>query len=133
LAGARLVAATHFAFVAFLVGGGPLGRRYPRVRPAHLAAIAATVAINLTGSDCPLTSWETRLLRSSGREPYERGFISHYLVEPFHPAGIDGRVNLVLLSAWMVPTAISYRTWPRRKKALPNATKLQRRRAPSNT
>jgi hypothetical protein len=40
--------------------------------------------------------------------PYETGFISHYLVEPFHPAGIDGRVNLVLLGAWMIPTAIAY-------------------------
>jgi len=127
LAGARVVAASHFAFIAFLVGGGPLGRRYARLRPAHLAAIAVTIAINLTSSDCPLTTIETRLLRASGREPYERGFISHYLVEPIHPAGIDGRVNLLLLSAWIVPTAIAYRRWPRRKKALPNATQLQRR------
>ena len=118
-AGSRVVAASHFAFIAFLVVGGPLGRRYTRLRPAHLAAIAATIAINLTSSDCPLTTVETRLLRASGRVPYEHGFISHYLVEPFHPAGIDGRVNLVLLSAWMVPTALAYSITSRRSKPSP--------------
>ena len=119
---ARAVAVTHFAFIAFLVAGGPLSRRFVRIRPAHIAAIAATVAINLTGSDCPLTALETRLLRASGRVPYERGFISHYLVEPLHPSGIDGRVNLILLAVWIVPTAIAYGVRPRRYKSVPNAT-----------
>lgn len=105
---ARAVALTHFAIVSFLIAGGPLSRRIPRIRPAHLATIGIIVGINLTGSDCPLTVLEMKLLRSSGRVPYDTGFISHYFVEPFHPAGIDGRVNLILLSAWMIPTAIAY-------------------------
>jgi hypothetical protein len=108
LVAARLVAMTHLAFVGFLITGGPLSRRLPRLRPAHLATIAITVAINLTDSHCPLTVAEMNLLRASGRVPYDTGFISHYFVEPFHPAGINGRVNLVLLSAWMIPTAFAY-------------------------
>ena len=117
---ARLVALTHFAFVGFLITGGPMSRRFPRIRPAHIATIAITVAINLTGSDCPLTVLEMRLLRASGRVPYDTGFISHYFVEPFHPSGINGRVNLVLLTAWMIPTALAYGIRPRRSKPTAN-------------
>jgi hypothetical protein len=120
LLAARLVALTHFAFVGFLLAGGPLSRRVPRIRPAHVATIAIIVGINLTSSNCPLTVAEMHLLRASGREPYETGFISHYLVEPFHPSGINGRVNLILIGAWMIPTAFAY-AWPSRrtKRALP--------------
>ena len=114
---ARGVALTHFAFIAFLVAGGPLGLRFARARPAHAAAIAAAIAINVTGSDCPLTELEKYLLRGSGRPVYEGGFISHYLVEPVFPSGIDGRVNLVLLSAWIVPTAVAYAARSRRSRA----------------
>lgn len=117
LAAARAVALTHFAIVGFLIAGGPLTRRFPRLRPAHVATIAVIVGINLTGSDCPLTDLEMKLLRDSGRVPYENGFISNYFVEPFHPAGISGRVNLILLSAWMIPTAIAYALPARRNKA----------------
>ena len=116
LAAARAVALTHFAIVGFLIAGGPLARRFPRLVPAHLATIATIVGINLTGSDCPLTNVEMNLLRASGRVPYENGFISHYFVERFHPAGINGRVNLVLLSAWMIPTAFAYALPSRRHK-----------------
>jgi len=116
LLAARGVALTHFALVAFLIAGGPIGLRYPRARPAHIAAIATALAINLTGSDCPLTELEKHLLRASGRRVYDGGFISHYLVEPIHPAGIDGRVNLLLLSEWIVPTAAAYALHARRTK-----------------
>ena len=116
---ARLVALTHFAFVAFLISGGPISRRFSRVRPVHIATIAITAAINLTASDCPLTVLEMNLLRASGRVPYDTGFISHYFVEPFHPSGIDGRVNLVLLGAWMVPTALAYGIRSHRAKPEP--------------
>lgn len=99
----------HLLFIAFIVVGGPLARRMPSILKWHLGAIGAALAINLTGSDCPLTVWEKHFLRLAGEEPYESGFISHYLVEPIHPAGIDGRVNLILLAAWLIPTAFAYR------------------------
>ena len=114
---ARGVALTHFAFVAFLVAGGPLGLRFARTRPLHVAAIATAIAINVTGSDCPLTTIEKDLLRAGGRPVYEGGFISHYLVEPVFPSGIDGRVNMVLLSAWIVPTAVAFAARSRRSRA----------------
>jgi hypothetical protein len=120
----RLTAVVHGSFIAVLIVGGPLARRWPKLMPAHLGAIAVTVAINLTGSDCPLTVVENHLLEAAGRAPYRNGFVSHYLVEPWHPAGINGRVNLALLGAWMVPTGIAYLKRPR-------PTCFTKRRAPA--
>jgi Protein of Unknown function (DUF2784) len=111
---ARAVVVVHLSFVVFLIVGGPLGRRFRAVVPAHLAAIVAAVAINVTGSECPLTVLEKHFLRLAGRTPYRGGFISHYLVEPVHPSGITGKVNLVLLAAWIVPTAVAYAVLGRR-------------------
>ena len=108
---------THLAFIVFLVAGGLLACRMPRLMKWHLGAIGVTIVINLTGSDCPLTVWEKHFLAQAGREPYESGFVSHYLVEPVFPAGIDGRVNLMILAAWMVPTAFAYRRFLRSRPA----------------
>ena len=113
---ARLTALTHLSFIAFLVVGGPLSVKWPKVMPFHLAALGATVAINVTGSECPLTAIEQDLLARSGRLPYEGGFISHYLVEPIRPAGIDGTVNLVMLLLLCVPTAWAYGVVLRRRR-----------------
>ena len=118
---ARAVALTHMAIVGFLIAGGLLARRFPRLRPAHLATIAIIVGVNLTDSDCPLTMLEMKLLRADGRVPYDTGFISHYFVEPFHPAGINGRVNLVLLCVWMIPTAFAYAMPSRHHKTAASA------------
>jgi hypothetical protein len=113
---ARLAALVHLAFIVFLVVGGPLAVRWPRVVPFHLAALGATIAVNLTGSECPLTAIEQQALAWSGRVPYDGGFISHYLVEPIRPAGIDATVNLVMVLLLCVPTAWSYAAvWRRRR------------------
>ena len=116
LAVARITALTHLSFIVFLVVGGPISVRWPRVMPFHLAALGAAIAINLTGSDCPLTAIEQRLLSRSDHPVYEGGFISHYLVEPVHPAGINGAVNLVMLTVLSVPTSWSYSIVLRRRR-----------------
>ncbi|WP_420436489.1 DUF2784 domain-containing protein [Candidatus Poriferisodalis sp.] len=110
---ARLVAASHLSYIVFLLVGGFMARRWPRLMKWHLGAIGAAGVVNLTGSDCPLTVWETWLLRRGGQEPYETGFVSHYLVEPVYPPGINGRVNLVILVTLTVPITASY--WRMRK------------------
>ena len=105
---ARVVALGHLAFVLFLVLGGPLSLRWRRLLPAHLAVVAITVALNRTGMDCPLTTLEKDLLRSSDIEVYRHGFVEHYLVEPVHPTGNSPTVTFVLVAIWLVPTVISY-------------------------
>ena len=105
---ARLVAASHLGYIVFLLVGGFMARRWPKLTKWHLGAIGAAGVVNITGSDCPLTVWEKWFLRHAGQEPYETGFISHYLVEPVYPPGINGRVNFVILVTLTVPITISY-------------------------
>jgi hypothetical protein len=111
---ANVVALSHLAYVGFMVAGGPLAHRRPRLTRWHLAAVGAAVAVNLAGADCPLTRLEKHLVRRAGRRPYESGFVSHYLIEPVYPKGITGRVNLAILATWAVPTALAYATRARR-------------------
>ncbi|WP_423917714.1 DUF2784 domain-containing protein [Candidatus Poriferisodalis sp.] len=116
---ARLVAASHLGYIVFLLVGGFMARRWPQLTKWHLGAIGAASVVNITGSDCPLTVWENWFLRHAGQEPYETGFISHYLVEPVYPSGIDGRVNFVMLLALTVPNALSY--WRLSRSRAPKA------------
>jgi hypothetical protein len=105
---ARVVALAHFAFVAFLVIGGPLSLRWRRLLPIHMAVVAIAVTLNRLHLGCPLTSLEKDLLRDSGRTAYRHGFIEHYLVEPVHPSGKGPGVTLVLIAIWLIPTVVSY-------------------------
>ncbi|HEY6530977.1 MAG TPA: DUF2784 domain-containing protein [Acidimicrobiales bacterium] len=114
---ARITALAHLSYIAFLVVGGPLSVRRPRVLPFHAAALASAIAVNVTGSDCPLTAAEKDLLARAGEPVYEGGFNSHYLVEPIRPAGIDGTVNLVMLTLLCVPTVGSYALVLRRRRS----------------
>ncbi|WP_428121721.1 DUF2784 domain-containing protein [Candidatus Poriferisodalis sp.] len=110
---ARLVAGSHLAYVVFLIVGGFLAWRKPKLVKWHVGAIVAAAVVNITASDCPLTVWEKWFLRQAGDVPYETGFISHYLVEPIYRPGINGGVNFVLLCCLVIPNAISY--WRLRK------------------
>ena len=105
---ARLMAASHLTYIVFLLFGGFAAKRRPKLMKWHLAAFGAAGLVNITGSDCPLTTWEKWFLLRAGREPYETGFASHYLVEPFYSKGITGRVNSVILLALVIPVLVSY-------------------------
>jgi hypothetical protein len=124
---AKGTAAAHLSYVGLLVVGGPLSVRWPRLLPVHVAALGAAIAVNVTGSDCPLTVVEKDLLARAGEPVYEGGFNSHYLVEPIHPAGITGRVNLAMLATLCVPTTLSYVAVLRRRRALTRSSGPWRR------
>lgn len=66
------------------------------------------LAVTLSGSDCPLTTIEKHFREVAGWSVYRNGFISHYLVEPFHPAGITSGVRIVIIAAWIVPNILGY-------------------------
>src|ERR671910_248882 len=79
----------HFAFLAFVVGGGFLVRRYRWLMVPHLLAVAWGVYVEaMGGMVCPLTPLENHFARLAGGEGYEGGYIEHYLVPILYPDGL---------------------------------------------
>jgi hypothetical protein len=118
---AVLMPLVHFAFVVVLVGGALILLWRPQWWRFHLPAVAAMAAVSATGSDCPLTVLETHFRQRAGWSTYDTGFISHYLVEPWHPAGITPIIRAAIVAVWVVPNALAYATvlrWRRRPQAV---------------
>ena len=79
---ADVVAGVHGAAVLFMLTGSLLALRRPRVLWLHVPVSLVILGLYLTGSDCPLTTWELELRQSSGQPGYRGGFIGHYVTEP---------------------------------------------------
>lgn len=93
---ADLVVALHFAFILFVVAGGLLVLRWPRLAWAHLPVVAWGAGIELIGWVCPLTPLENVLRRAAGQAGYAGGFIDHYLTPLIYPVGLTREHQLAL-------------------------------------
>ena len=83
---ADVVAALHAAAVLFMLTGALLALRWPRLLWVHVPVSLAILAVNLAGADCPLTDLELWLRAHAGADPYQGGFLGHYV---FDPLGLD--------------------------------------------
>lgn len=93
---ADLVVGLHFLFVLFVVLGGLLLLRWPRVVWLHLPAAVWGTLIELQGWLCPLTPLEKWLRARAGEAGYPGGFIEHYILPVLYPAGLTRGVQLIL-------------------------------------
>ena len=94
--GADFIVALHFLFVAFVVLGGLLVLRWPRVIWLHVPAVIWGALVEFTGWICPLTPLENRLRRASGETGYQGDFIAHYILPVLYPNGLTRTDQLVL-------------------------------------
>ncbi len=96
---ADLVVVVHAVFVAFVVFGGLIVLRHPRVAWFHVPAAAWGVLIEFTGGVCPLTPLENSLRLRGGETGYTGGFIDNYLIPLLYPAGLTRSTQLALGAA----------------------------------
>jgi len=115
LADALLV--VHLAFVAFVVLGGLLVLRWPRLAWIHLPAALWGALIEFAGFVCPLTPLEVGLRRLGGEAGYEGGFIEHYVTAALYPAGLTRTVQVVLGCGVLVVNLLVYARLMRRGRA----------------
>ena len=85
---ADAVLVLHLAFITFVVLGGWLVLRWPRLAWLHLPAVAWGVWVSLAGRVCPLTPLENRLRALGGEAGYSGDFIEHYLTSLIYPANL---------------------------------------------
>ncbi|MGH8251066.1 MAG: DUF2784 domain-containing protein [Steroidobacteraceae bacterium] len=115
---ADAVLVLHLAFILFVVLGGLLVLRWPKLAWLHLPAVAWGALIEFAGFFCPLTPLEKWLRVSGGQAGYAGGFIEHYLTSLIYPGGLT-RSHQLLLGALVIAinVAVYLRLWQRRPRA----------------
>jgi hypothetical protein len=86
----------HLLFVVFVVAGGFLLLRWPKLVWLHLPAAAWGALIEFTGGVCPLTPLENRLRILGGGDAYSGGFVERYLLPILYPENMTLPVQQVL-------------------------------------
>jgi hypothetical protein len=94
LADALVIA--HFGFTGFVIFGGFLTWRWPRIAFAHLPALAWGIWVEVSNSICPLTPLENALRIRGGEAGYRGGFLAHYLGGILYPAGLTPHTQWLL-------------------------------------
>jgi hypothetical protein len=106
----------HAAFILFVVFGGLLAWRWPRLAWLHLPAALWGAFVELSGGACPLTAWENAFLAKAGLAGYGGGFIEHYLLGAIYPTGLTRTLQLLLGSAVIAVNVAVYGLLLRRRR-----------------
>jgi hypothetical protein len=86
----------HLAFVLFVLGGGLLVLRWPRVAWVHIPAAAWGAWVEFAGWICPLTPVENWLRHRGGQAAYAGSFVDQYLVPVLYPPALSREIQWVL-------------------------------------
>jgi hypothetical protein len=115
---ADAVLLTHAAFVVFVMLGGLLVLRSPRVAWVHLPVAAWGAGIEFAGAICPLTPLENHWRSLAGAQGYSGGFVEHYVFALLYPDGLTRNVQIALgllvLAVNAAVYALAWRRWRRR-------------------
>ena len=90
-----MVVLLHLIFILFVVLGGLLVLRYPRISWLHLPAAIWGAMVELQGWICPLTPLE-HYFRQTGDRNYNSDFINHYILPLIYPPGLTRQGQLIL-------------------------------------
>jgi len=105
---ADAVSVVHLAFVLFVVLGGLLVLKWPRLAWLHVPTAVWGVLIEYTGWICPLTPLENSLRARGGEAGYSGGFIEHYVQPVLYPAGLTRGTQIVLGSLALLVNLTAY-------------------------
>src|ERR1700751_463031 len=75
----------HALFIVWVVFGAVLTRSRPILRGLHIVSLIWGILTELTPWSCPLTLLENWLEQKAGVEPYQGGFLLHYLDKLVYP------------------------------------------------
>jgi len=75
----------HALFIVWVVFGVFVTRSRPVLRWLHIASLLWGVLTELLPWPCPLTLLENRLEATAGVQPYQGGFLLHYLDKLVYP------------------------------------------------
>jgi hypothetical protein len=82
---ATAVLSLHALFIVWVVFGALVTRSRPILRWLHIVSLIWGILTELTPWPCPLTLLENRLEQKAGVEPYQGGFLLHYMGKLVYP------------------------------------------------
>lgn len=118
---ADAVLVIHLAFVVFVVGGGFLSLRWPRVTWLHVPAALWGTWIEFSGRICPLTPLENSFRERGGEAGYSGGFIDHYLTALIYPDGLTRAAQFAIGGFVLLLNVVVYGVLIRRLRRRPRA------------
>ena len=114
---ADCVVLVHLSFVLFVLLGGFLVWKWPRLVWLHLAAVAWGAFIEFSGWICPLTPLENWLRTQGGEGGYEGDFIIRYVVPILYPEALTTNIQIMLgVVVVVVNLAIYGWRWSRQQR-----------------
>ena len=105
---ADAIVVVHLGFVLFVVLGGLLVLRWPRMAWVHLPAAAWGAWIEFAGWICPLTPLENWLRQQGGGPVYATGFVERYVVPVLYPAALSRDIQWALGGLVLAVNALVY-------------------------
>ena len=75
----------HALFIVWVVFGAFVTRSRPALRWLHVASLVWGILTELLPWPCPLTVLENRLEAKAGVQPYQGGFLLHYMDKLVYP------------------------------------------------
>ena len=105
---ADLLVFVHFLFIIFVVAGGLLVLKWPRLMFLHLPAAMWGALIEFQGWICPLTPLEQHLRRAGGQSVYSGGFVQHYVEPIVYPAGLTREMQILFGIAVVAINPLAY-------------------------
>ena len=114
---ADAVLVVHLAFVLFVVLGGLLVLRWPKLAWIHIPVALYGATIEFVGFICPLTPLEKWLRQRGGEAGYEGGFVEHYITAALYPTGLTREIQIALGLAVLAVNGVVYGVLIRRRRA----------------
>jgi hypothetical protein len=96
------VAGIHYAYLAYLIGGGFLAWRWPRTIVLHGLAAGWGALIVTTKVPCPLTAAQNELRNLGGEPRLAESFINSYVRGTFYPAAHETVARAIVVAVVLV-------------------------------
>ena len=93
---ANAIVLAHLLFIAFVICGGLLVIRWPRLAVVHLPAVVWGAAVEIYGLVCPITPLENHFRMLAGDTSYSGDFIARYLLLVIYPENLTTTIQQLL-------------------------------------
>lgn len=103
-----MVLFVHLAFIVFVLFGGLLLLRWPRLVWLHIPAIIWGIFIEVSAGECPLTPLESYFRTIAGHGIYYGDFVGQYLLPLVYPAVLTPAIQLILAGIVVISNCIVY-------------------------